>query len=198
MELANNSDLPDVQLIRDEREIAINRVAVTPIGYPIQFASVASSDARPQPTVASFEMFSMVPFNIILHVACMFAVTLIGCTQPVSSETKESPSLSVVHGSQLESYVAQSDVPVLVEFGVDFQCERCRQMKSPVVDLAERFKGKADVIRVDFSANSAMVSRLGGTICPTYVLYCDGKPVKTASFPISTDILESHLIEVTD
>ena len=66
-------------------------------------------------------------------------------------------------------------------------------MKPSVVELGEEYKGRAEVIRVDFNANAAMVSQLGGTICPTYVFFQDGEPVRTESFPVSTDILESHL-----
>ena len=124
---------------------------------------------------------------------CIATIMVIGCTASGSSETEESRSLPVVNGSQLESYVAQSGIPVLVEFGVNFQCERCRQMKTPILDLADRFEGRVDLIRVDFNANAGMVSRLGGNTCPTYVLFQDGKPIQTESFPVSADILESHL-----
>ena len=85
------------------------------------------------------------------HATCIVIATLIGCSQSDSVETEELRSLPVVRGSQLESYVAQSDVPVLVEFGVDFQCDRCRQMKTPILDLADRFEDRAELIRVDFS-----------------------------------------------
>ncbi len=130
------------------------------------------------------------------QVICIITVAMIGCTQTDSIETDESRSLPVVRGSQLELYVAQSEVPVLVEFGVDFQCDRCRQMKTPILDLGDRFKGRAEVIRVDFNANAKMVSQLGGGVCPTYVLFQDGKPIHTESFPVSADILESRLSEI--
>lgn len=66
-------------------------------------------------------------------------------------------------------------------------------MKQSVVELGEKFEGRAEVVRVDFNANAAMVAQLGGTICPTYVFFKDGQPVETVSFPVSADILESHL-----
>ena len=100
-----------------------------------------------------------------VQVMCLAAAALIGCA-PRSIEPQESRSLPVVSGADLERYVAQSEVPVLVEFGVDFQCDRCSQMKTPIVNLADRFQGRADVIRVDFNANTKMVTQLGGTILP--------------------------------
>ncbi len=49
------------------------------------------------------------------------------------------------------------------------------------------------VIRVDFNANAAMISQLGGTICPAYVWFDRGKPVFTRSFPVSVEQLESEV-----
>ena len=118
---------------------------------------------------------------------------ILGCV-PTSSEPQiEELSLPVVSGSRLSEFVNESELPVLVEFGVDFQCDRCRRMKTPIVDLADRFKGRAEVIRVDFNANAQKVAELGGTICPTYVFFVDGTPVQTKSFPVSADILDSQL-----
>ncbi|MEM1069783.1 MAG: thioredoxin domain-containing protein [Planctomycetota bacterium] len=131
-------------------------------------------------------------------VCILAAATVFGCKPQDSAENDVVRSLPVVSGSQLETYVAQSDAPVLVEFGVDFQCERCRQMKTPIVELADRLDGRADVIRVDFNANAALVSQLGGTICPTYVLFQDGQPVHTESFPVSADILEAKVSELVE
>ncbi len=71
-------------------------------------------------------------------------------------------------------------------------------MEVSVLDLGDRFKGRAGVIRVDFNANAKMVSQLGGGVCPTYVLFQDGKPIHTESFPVSADILESRLSEIID
>ena len=102
--------------------------------------------------------------------------------------------LPVVSGSRLNGYVQASDSPVLVEFGVDFNCPRCAQTKSDVVRLREALEGDVDVIRVDFNANARTVAELGGTICPTYVLFDRGAPVLTRSFPVSMDLLEGEIL----
>jgi hypothetical protein len=106
-------------------------------------------------------------------------------------------SLSVVSGSQLRRFVHESELPVLVEFGVDFNCPRCQQVKSDVVALSERLDQRVEVVRVDFNANASLVARLGGTICPTYVLFQNGEPVLTRSFPISMDLLEGEVKRLT-
>ena len=66
-------------------------------------------------------------------------------------------------------------------------------MKSEVFQLRERFKARVNVVRVDFNSNLPLVSKLGGTICLTYVLYVKGKPILTRSFPVSIEMLESEI-----
>lgn len=106
--------------------------------------------------------------------------------------------LPVISGSRLSDYVRGSSSPVLVEFGVDFNCPRCAQTKSDIVRLRETFEGDVDVVRVDFNANAQMVARLGGTVCPTYVLFDGDEPVLTRSFPVSIDLLEGEILRLTE
>ncbi|TWU35626.1 hypothetical protein Q31b_50610 [Novipirellula aureliae] len=40
--------------------------------------------------------------------------------------------------------------------------------------------------------------KLGGTICPTYVLFDQGQPVMTCSFPVSIDLLEGEMLRLAD
>ena len=101
--------------------------------------------------------------------------------------------LPVVSGSRLTEYLNASESPVLVEFGVDFNCPRCAQTRSDVVRLRDTLKGHADVIRVDFNSNAQTVAKLGGSICPTYVLFDKGAHVLTRSFPDSLDLLEGDV-----
>ncbi len=124
--------------------------------------------------------------------------TFAGCSSDEGAKQDQLlPSLQVVRGAELQDFVSSCDTPVLVEFGVDYQCERCRQMKGGVEELADKFSGKAEVVRVDFNSNAPLVAQFGGTICPTYVFFQDGQPVRTESFPVSADILESQLTDLT-
>ena len=132
----------------------------------------------------------------ILLLACI-AVAILGCgnekEESASTNTGEN-QLPVISGSQLNQYLIDNGLPVLVEFGVDFNCSRCAQTKHAVVDLRESLKGEVDVIRVDFNSNAQTVAELGGTICPTYVLFDQGKPVLTRSFPVSIGVLEGDIL----
>ncbi|MEM9644675.1 MAG: thioredoxin domain-containing protein [Planctomycetota bacterium] len=129
-------------------------------------------------------------------IACLLAA-IVGCgvdqEDPMTAAADEI-GLPVVSGRQLRDHVQASESPVLVEFGVDFNCPRCAQTKSDIVRLSESLADDIDVIRVDFNANAQTVAQLGGTICPTYVLFDQGQPVMTRSFPVSIDLLEGEVL----
>lgn len=132
----------------------------------------------------------------VFLLACI-AVAIVGCgtkKEESASTNKVENGLPVISGSQLNEYLIENSLPVLVEFGVDFNCSRCAQTKNAVLDLRESLSGEVDVIRVDFSSNAQTVAELGGTICPTYVLFDQGKPVLTRSFPVSIGVLEGDIL----
>ena len=133
----------------------------------------------------------MFAVRFFIGCSCLFMIS--GCNNNDTGQDTEQASLPVVRGSELSTFVENSDLPVLVEFGVDYRCERCARMRSDIVGLGQRFEGRVNVVRVDYNANVQMVAELGGTICPTYVFFKDGKPVQTESFPTSADMLQSWL-----
>ena len=140
-------------------------------------------------------MFTLLTRSSAVLIAC---ITL-GCSPSADNESDSAinhASLTVVNGSQLTTFVQESELPVLVEFGVDYSCPRCQQVRSDVVDLSERLDRQVKVVRVDFNANAGLVARLGGTICPTYVLFQNGEPIVTRSFPVSMDLLENEIEEL--
>ncbi|MCP4096128.1 MAG: hypothetical protein GY748_07790 [Planctomycetaceae bacterium] len=132
-----------------------------------------------------------------LFLTLCLASAVIGCGSPEQIATTESRSempLPVVRGSELAQYLRASELPVLVEFGVDVNCSRCAQTKNGVERLRESLHGSVDVVRVDFSSNAQTVAKLGGTICPTYVLFDGTKNVLTRSFPVSIGLLEGEVM----
>ncbi len=138
--------------------------------------------------------------KLVLLIACG-CLLMAGCNRPhptAATENSGDLDLPVVSGSRLEQYVRDSMQPVLVEFGVDYNCPRCAQTKGDVVRLRESLEGRVDVVRVDFNANVQTVAALGGTICPTYVLFDRGEPVLTESFPVAIDLLEGQILRQTD
>ena len=105
-------------------------------------------------------------------------------------------AVPVISGAELETLIRQSSQPVLVEFGVDFACHRCDQMKPQIIQLAQQFEGQAKIVRVDFNANHQTAMRYGATICPTYVVFDQSRPVSSRGFPTSADLLSLDLESV--
>ena len=155
--------------------------------------------------------FQLANFNSIRSASKMFALLLAasfavsavgGCGPNVSPPEARGrvdifePSLPVVSGADLETRVQHSERPLLVEFGVNFGCYRCDQMRPGMTNLAREFEGRADVVRVDFNFNRQLAARFGTTICPSYVLFDRGQVVAKRSFPTSADLLALDLASI--
>jgi len=138
---------------------------------------------------------------MLLACVCVSVSLQSGCgpaSQEMGEQNQPTVGLPVIRGSKLNDYVRASQSPVLVEFGVDFNCPRCAQTKSDIVRLRENLEGDIDVVRVDFNANAQMVAQFGGTICPTYVLFENAEPVMSRSFPVSIDLLEGEILRQSE
>jgi len=76
-----------------------------------------------------------------------------------------------------ETAVLQSQVPVLVDFWAEW-CGPCRAM-SPYVDkLAEEYKGKLKVVKLNTQDNTEVPSRYGITAIPTFLVIKNGEVAK--------------------
>lgn len=130
----------------------------------------------------------------------LIAWAVVGCRPSASPSHRPdvvaTSSLPVVSSTELESLVQGSDRPLLVEFGVNFGCFRCDQMRPEMNRLAQRFEGRAEVVRVDFNANRRWAMQFGATVCPSYVLFDQTRVVSTRSFPTSADLLAADLESV--
>ena len=142
-------------------------------------------------------MYATVIRSCVVFLTC----AALGCSPSVDATSIsgfDQASFLIIDGSELQRFVRESDIPVLVEFGVDYNCPRCQQVKSDVQAMSERLDQSVKMVRIDYNSNSNLAAQRGGTICPTYVLFVNDEPVLTRSFPISIDLLESEVISATE
>ena len=129
-----------------------------------------------------------------------------GCSRPASVDRTStngnvSDPFSGERGRQYDSVselelaqlVSTTKKPILVEFGVDFNCARCEQMTPVVNELGKQFDGQARVVRANFNPTSAVQAKLGLRLCPSYLFYRNGKLVDRCDGPTLLPVLKSKL-----
>ena len=75
-----------------------------------------------------------------------------------------------------EAEVLQSDIPVLVDFWAEW-CMPCRMLTPTIEELAEQYKGKIKVGKVDTDANRDVAVKQGINAVPTIILFNKGEVV---------------------
>ena len=78
-----------------------------------------------------------------------------------------------------ENEVMKSNIPVLIDFWAPW-CGPCRMMGPIIEQLAEEYKGKAKVGKVNVDEEGELSQAFGVMSIPTIVLVKDGKVVKQA------------------
>ena len=83
----------------------------------------------------------------------------------------------ILDENNFEKEVIQSDIPVLVDFWATW-CAPC-QMIAPVIEaIAEEYKGRLKVGKVNVDENSQLAIKYGIRAIPTLLLFKDGKVVE--------------------
>ena len=73
-----------------------------------------------------------------------------------------------------ENEVLKSDKPVLVDFWAEW-CQPCRMLGPTIEKLANDYKGKVKVGKVDTDANRDVSMKYGISAIPTVILFKEGK-----------------------
>lgn len=97
-----------------------------------------------------------------------------------------------VTAENFEQEVAQSDVPVLVDFWAEW-CGPCK-MISPLLDeIAEKRAGKIKIIKVNVDEESQLAASFNIRSIPTMIIFKAGRPDKTKIGAVSAGELEKWI-----
>lgn len=81
-----------------------------------------------------------------------------------------------VKDANFEQEVLKSDQPVLVDFWAPW-CAPCRMLAPTVDAVAEKYQGRAKVVKLNVDENVESSSRYGIKGIPTLILFRGGKEV---------------------
>ena len=93
--------------------------------------------------------------------------------------------------------VLGSKKPVMVDFGAVW-CGPCRMAEPVIEELAEEYKDKAVIGKIDVDGERDLAGKYGVMSIPTVIIFKDGKEVeRKVGFPGKEgykEILEKHLL----
>jgi thioredoxin 1 len=79
-----------------------------------------------------------------------------------------------VSDGTFEAEVMTSAVPVLVDFWAEW-CGPCRMMTPVVESVAQKFAGRAKIVKINVDDNQSVTQRFGIKGIPTMIVFKDGK-----------------------
>jgi thioredoxin 1 len=84
-----------------------------------------------------------------------------------------SQNVSEVTDQSFEQEVLKANVPVLVDFWAAW-CQPCRQLAPTVESVAQKYEGKAKVVKLNVDDNSQTAARYGIKGIPTLIVFSGG------------------------
>lgn len=103
-----------------------------------------------------------------------------------------SDSILHVTDSSFEDEVLKSDQAVIVDFWAEW-CGPCKMIAPILDDLAEQYKGKLTVAKINIDENQSTPQTYGVRGIPTLILFKDGDAVATKVGAASKSQLEAFI-----
>ena len=118
------------------------------------------------------------------------------CSKSSTNSTEASnPDVPAVTDGSFQKEVMESDKPVLVDFWATW-CGPCR-MYGPIVDkMAEKYKGRLKVVRIDVDQNPGLSRNYQIQAIPASFIIQKGSVIKSWVGLISEDDLKQQIDQV--
>ncbi|HEX2958781.1 MAG TPA: thioredoxin [Chitinispirillaceae bacterium] len=78
--------------------------------------------------------------------------------------------------TNFQEYITKSELPVLVDFWADW-CGPCKMMAPVLHSLAQEWKGRINVIKVNTETKPVLSMQYGISAIPTMILFKNGREV---------------------
>ena len=119
----------------------------------------------------------------------------ISCSPHIlSMMSKQKTDGKVIHlnNGEFETQVLKSNVPVLVDFYVDW-CGPCHAIAPTIEALSNEFEGKVKFVKVDVDANQEVASRYEIMSIPTIMLFENGRVEDSIVGAYPASVYKQHI-----
>jgi thioredoxin 1 len=97
--------------------------------------------------------------------------------------------------ANFQNEVLESDIPVLVDFWATW-CHPCRMLTPVIEEIAEEYKGKAKIGKLNAEENPNMTGQYGVISIPTLIIFKNGKPIDQITGAVPKDMIIKKLDNV--